>query len=184
MADKKQEITDAATRAIRRNGLRSISFRTLADEVGVKSASVHYHFPTKSDLADAVISDYQDKFMAELVRIDARQRGLKGKLSGFAGIFESALADDYLCLCGMLAAELGALGDTSQQRLAGFFQAAERWLENTLRAHAAELDPAHAPRQTALILMAMLEGALLIDRANGNTQRTKAARAFIKTLLR
>ncbi|WP_157628311.1 helix-turn-helix domain-containing protein, partial [Ensifer sp. BR816] len=45
---------DAAEERIRRAGYSGFSFREIAADVGVKSASVHYHFPTKERLAAAV----------------------------------------------------------------------------------------------------------------------------------
>src|SRR3712207_8206920 len=42
-----ERIMDAAERRIRAAGYGGFSFRELAAEVGVKSASVHHHFPTK-----------------------------------------------------------------------------------------------------------------------------------------
>ena len=62
MADKREQIEAIASAAIRKSGLNSVSFRTLADEVGVKSSSVHYHFPTKLDLAQSVVGVYTEDF--------------------------------------------------------------------------------------------------------------------------
>ena len=47
-------IMDAAERRMRIGGFNGFSFREIAADVGVKSASVHYHFPTKENLAAAV----------------------------------------------------------------------------------------------------------------------------------
>lgn len=56
-------IMDAAERRIRKGGFGGFSFRELAADVGVKSSSVHYHFPTKEHLAAAVIRRYTDVVM-------------------------------------------------------------------------------------------------------------------------
>ena len=44
---KKQELLAVAQNKVREGGYNNFSFRELAKEVGIKSASVHYHFPTK-----------------------------------------------------------------------------------------------------------------------------------------
>lgn len=36
-------------------GFGGFSFREIAADVGIKSSSVHYHFPTKEDLAAAIV---------------------------------------------------------------------------------------------------------------------------------
>ena len=55
MSDIKTAIMDAAERRMQLGGFGGFSFRELAADVGVKSSSVHYHFPTKEALAAAVI---------------------------------------------------------------------------------------------------------------------------------
>lgn len=55
MSDMKTAIMDAAERRMRAGGFGGFSFREIAADVGIKSSSVHYHFPTKDDLAAAVI---------------------------------------------------------------------------------------------------------------------------------
>src|SRR6266436_1065650 len=55
---------DLAEAHIRHAGYRGFSFRDLAAELGIKSASVHHHFPTKASLAAAVVRRYGDRFLA------------------------------------------------------------------------------------------------------------------------
>src|SRR5437899_1576737 len=61
MSDVATAIMDAAERRIRLGGFNGFSFREIAADVGVKSSSVHYHFPTKEKLAAAVIHRYTDE---------------------------------------------------------------------------------------------------------------------------
>jgi TetR/AcrR family transcriptional repressor of nem operon len=56
MSDVKTAIMDAAERRMQLGGFGGFSFREIAADVGIKSSSVHYHFPTKEDLAAAVSS--------------------------------------------------------------------------------------------------------------------------------
>jgi TetR/AcrR family transcriptional regulator, transcriptional repressor for nem operon len=58
MADMSVDIMDSAERRIRAGGFNGFSFREIAIDVGIKSSSVHYHFPTKEKLAAAVIDRY------------------------------------------------------------------------------------------------------------------------------
>jgi TetR/AcrR family transcriptional repressor of nem operon len=61
-SEKASEIMDAAERRIRTSGYNGFSFRQIAADVGVKSSSVHHHFPTKPALAAAVARRYTDRF--------------------------------------------------------------------------------------------------------------------------
>lgn len=183
MTDKREQLEAIATKAIQRDGVRSVSFRTLADAVGVKSASVHYHFPTKSDLAHAVVSGYTTRFEERLESVARKHRTLAGKLNAFIKIFDEVLADDDLCLCGMMAAELTALDPATQQALKRFFREAEAWLETTIDAHADELASKMPGKHLAKVLMSGLEGAVLLDRVDGGDDRLKAMRALVKAIV-
>jgi TetR/AcrR family transcriptional regulator, transcriptional repressor for nem operon len=55
MSDVKVAIMDAAERRMQTGGFNGFSFRDVAADIGIKSSSVHYHFPKKEDLAAAII---------------------------------------------------------------------------------------------------------------------------------
>ena len=59
---------DLAEAHIRNAGYGRFSFRDLAAEIGIKSASVHHHFPTKATMAAAVARRYGDRFLAAVAR--------------------------------------------------------------------------------------------------------------------
>ncbi len=59
---KAEQILDAAERMARTGGYNAFSFREIAKEVGIKAASVHYHFPGKQDLGAAIAKRYTDRF--------------------------------------------------------------------------------------------------------------------------
>jgi TetR/AcrR family transcriptional repressor of nem operon len=66
MSDTRTQILDVAEKFIRRGGYNDCSFREIATAVGIKSASVHHHFPAKQDLAAAVALRYSENFFANL----------------------------------------------------------------------------------------------------------------------
>lgn len=183
MADKRGEIERAATRAIRRDGLRSVSFRTLADEVGVKSSSVHYHFRTKDDLAEAVIRSYTAAFREALGEIDGKESTLVGKIDAFNTLFAEVVANEDICLCGMMAAEVTSLDTAAQAALKDFFSISEAWLEQVFESHEAEIKGELSPRELAAIFMAGLEGATLVDRIDSGGDRLGAYRALTRALV-
>ena len=63
-----QKLMDLAEFHIRDGGYRGFSFRELAAEMGIKSASVHHHFPTKATMAAAVARRYAERFFAAVAR--------------------------------------------------------------------------------------------------------------------
>jgi len=154
------KLMDAAERHIRQSGYNAFSFRELAKEVGIKSSSVHYYFPTKADLAAAVARRYTDRFVAALqekspsVRIQACKTAFR----------EAYLTDGQMCLCGVLASESAALPEVVALEVRRFFDLCLGLLS--------ERKEGAVTRKEAFGIMAKLEGALLLARVYG------AVRAF------
>jgi len=183
MSDKKAQLERAAIDSVQRNGLKDLSFRTLASEVGIKSASVHYHFPGKADLANSLIEKYSDEFGLLLKTIDSDQHGLKSKLDNFIDIFENVLKDGKLCLCGIMAAEVERLDAQSRELLERYFELSEVWLAIVLEAERDKLATDLTSKKLAKIILSGLEGAILLDRVDGGFTRLEAQRDLIHSFL-
>ena len=110
---------DLAEAHIRHAGYRGFSFRDLAAGLGIKSASVHHHFPTKATLATAVVRRYADRFLA-IVASQPNETG-DDAISAYRSAFRKALErDGRMCLCGVLGAEAGVLTPEVVQEIRSF----------------------------------------------------------------
>ncbi|MDC0602821.1 TetR/AcrR family transcriptional regulator [Aliiglaciecola sp.] len=157
-----EQIIDIAESMIRSNGYHSFSFREIASQVGIKSSSVHYHFPTKADLAVAVAKRYSDSFFARLDELSAQFEEPEVLINEYVNMFRAALTiDRKLCLCGMLGAEKAVLPPSVLPEVKGFFIRNLVWLSHVAVTHGSNLseDDIH---QRASCLLASLEGALII----------------------
>ena len=184
MKDNRSHLEEIARESVQRNGLKALSFRTLADQIGIKSSSVHYYFPEKSDLAKTLIEGYSEELFISLRTIEAQKGSLKKKISAFIAIFEVLAKNDQFCLCGMLAAEVEHLSADNQVLLAKAFTDIERWLIQTIETNRSELNTTLTPMQFARSILSGIEGALLIDRVMGNTRRIKVQKDLILTQMR
>lgn len=128
MTDTKDLLLDAAEAGMRQKGYNAVSFRDLAEQLGIKSASVHYHFPRKEDLGRAMIARYSARFFAAL---DGHADGAgspREKIAALCATYREALvASDAICLGGMLGAEACGLPDALAEDVAGFFKANMAW---------------------------------------------------------
>src|SRR5262245_2621010 len=127
-------ILDAAERLCQTRGFNGFSFRDLAEIVGIRSASIHYHFPTKTDLGKALIVRYCHHLEGVLVDIERKERRAGERIKRFANILRDMLRDENrMCLCGILAAEAGTVSDDMKAELRRFFQGCEVWLASQLQ---------------------------------------------------
>lgn len=160
MAGTKDALLDAAEAGVRRNGYNAVSFRELADTLGIKSASVHYHFRRKEDLGTALVARYADGFFDALARETAQAQSPRAKISGYCATYRAALrASDAMCLCGVLGAEISSLPDAVARSVDDFFQRNIAWLEAALpRDWTAE-----KRRSQAVHILAAMQGSMMLS---------------------
>ena len=131
-ADTAARILDSAERLVQRRGFNGFSYADVAAELGVTKASLHYHFPGKAELGEALIGRYAARFAEALEQIDARGGDAPAKLVAYARIYADVLRDRRMCLCGMLAADYDTLPEPMRDAVLRFFDDNEGWLTNVL----------------------------------------------------
>jgi len=162
--DTREAILEAGQLAVQAHGYNALSFRELAKEVGIKSASVHYHFPTKGDLAAALAGRYADEAEAFLADLSASGQGHDAVVTAYAGAFRVALANDNrMCLCGIMTAEYDDLPPQARSEVDRFARINTEWLMALLSVRRPG-EPKDALRQRAVAIFAAVEGAQLIAR--------------------
>lgn len=167
MSRREQIVKEAEDRA-RVGGYGHFSFREIADAIGIKSASVHYHFPTKADLGAELARQYTEKFMLSLENASSESdENSPSALDVFAQQFRHSLVvDKKMCLCGMLGAESDALPEAVQQETKAFFEKNIEWLTRALTdEQSLTAEQAH---KKAIKAISILEGALLLSRTLGD----------------
>ena len=121
MSETAERLMDLAEAHIRHRDYGGFSFRELAAEIGIKSASVHHHFPTKAAMAAAVARRYGDRFLAA-VAAQPNER-VEDAIAAYRSAFREALdRDGQMCLCGVLGAEAGALSPDVAREILSFFR--------------------------------------------------------------
>jgi TetR/AcrR family transcriptional repressor of nem operon len=161
---KKQQLLKAAENKVRTGGYNNFSFRELADEIGIKSSSVHYRFPTKADLGAELARQYTDNFLANLGSPDELIAQGKKPIEVYSQQFQHALTQDKkMCLCGLLGAETDGLPEKVKQQTRRFFEQNIQWLT-----HAYTLGTDNTEQQAksqAVAAISLLEGAMLVSKA-------------------
>lgn len=163
--DVRENVMAAARATVERDGYNALSFRTIADEVGVKSATVHYHFKTKGDLAEALVVRYREDVLKILEPLDSAT--YDDAMAGYIALFRSFFAKgNQMCLGGMMSAEVTALPEPACQEIARFMNAHIDWIAQTLSKRHPRM-PAATRHARAQAIFAALEGAMLITRGLG-----------------
>src|SRR5947207_6891189 len=176
---------DVAERLVQLRGYNGFSYADIAAELGISKASLHYHFPGKAELGEALIGRYASRFADALVEIDRRGADAPAKLDAYARIYADVLSDRRMCLCGMLAADYDTLPDPMRNAVIRFFDDNEAWLTGVLEQGRDDgtVRLSGSANEAAQALVSGLEGALLIARPYGDAARFQSAATQLLTSL-
>jgi TetR/AcrR family transcriptional repressor of nem operon len=179
--DTASRILDAAERLVQRRGFNAFSYASVAAELGMTTASLHYHFPGKAKLGQALIERYAARFVESLAAIERRHTGARERLEAYAAIYAGRLRERRMCLCGMLAAEYQTLPKAMREAVVRFFDTNEAWLARVLEQGraAAALRFSGSAAEAARLIVYSLEGAMLVARPYGDVARFNAAASLM-----
>ncbi len=160
---------DTAQELIQSRGYNAFSYKDLAEAIGIRTASIHYHFATKSDLGVAVMERYIADLEASLAAIDRGGHSNRGKLERFIELYSEPEARGVICLCGSLASDRETLPAPLQKAISTYLKISERWLREAIRTGVRDQDFAFKgqPADAATLLLSSLQGGLLLSRAQG-----------------
>lgn len=161
-------IVDAAQGLIQEMGYNGFSFEHISRAVGMRKASVHHHFASKADLGVAVVQRYSHQFEASLQQIVVALKTAPERLRAYADLFEKASQNSkYICVCGMLGAEVNSLDAAVNSEVQFFFQLNLAWLGDVIQEglSSGTLRSAHEASELASSFLSLLEGAMLVSRS-------------------
>lgn len=166
-SSSKEAILAAARRTAQAHGYSGLNFRDLADEVGIKAASIYHHFPSKADLAAAVAKRYWEDSAAALESMSTETSDPLRCLRQYPATFRKALENNNrMCLCSFMAAEHDDLPKAVRKEVRTFADVNVAWLSKMLSA-AAVVKPRES-EQRARGIFAAIAGAQLIARSRSD----------------
>jgi len=171
-------LLDTAETLARSRGFDGFSYSDLADSVGIRKASIHYHYPTKGDLSVALISRYRTTFLDRLASIAECESRASGRLLAFLDLYRAALQGGRsLCLCIAFSVTQNALPDETRRDVERFHKEVAQWLETVFRLARADgtIRAVTDPKTEAHGALALVEGAHIMARAATDMARFEAA---------
>lgn len=169
-----KHILDVAQDIVRNRGYSAFSYADISKQVGIRKASIHYHFPSKDELVRALVKRYREGMARTCNQIAKSAASPDQQIIQFANLYRDGLEHHQICLCSMLAADFAVLPQAVQDEIQAFFRETEIWLTTLLQqgcdAHLWDCHP--SVEQEAKGLMAMLQGAQLLARSSANSTAT------------
>jgi AcrR family transcriptional regulator len=168
--DTKSEILELAENLLLDRGYNGFSYANISSALKIRNAAIHYYFPAKADLGEALIRRARERF-AKWTQ-DQRMVG-KPPAEKLEAFFRSYLrfleAGQQVCLGGALETDFKTLPSNMQVETQKFASDILAWMEEVL-AQGQEKRifsfPGEAKDQ-AILILSCLQGALQMTRAIG-----------------
>ncbi|MEP3232280.1 MAG: TetR/AcrR family transcriptional regulator [Hyphomicrobiales bacterium] len=167
-SDTRNALLDSAERAARTLGFDGFSYADLANEVGIRKASIHHHFPSKANLSVELMQRYLAKF--EAIRAEFRSSPRTGaeQLSAMINSYRNGIDEGKsVCLCVSFTTSRESLPDEVSQLVRRFRTMVTEWLVAAF--HAGQSDGSISnvadPTMEATATLSLFEGAQLAARS-------------------
>ena len=169
------DILRCARVLIARGGYDSFSYADISDVVGIRKASIHHHFPSKSDLVRALVAQYRQEAEAGIAELERTVTDPLERLRAYVGYWEGCIADAThpFCICALLATEIPVLPEAVAVEVRAHFRSLSNWLSSVLERGAAQgrIVLAGSAEADAEMFMATVHGAMLSARAYGEARK-------------
>ncbi|PCD01118.1 TetR/AcrR family transcriptional regulator [Halopseudomonas pelagia] len=181
--DTRKDLMDRAEHIVRSRGFDGFSYADLAEAIGIRKASIHYHFPTKAKLSEALIERYQTSLQHGLAEIEAARASAGERLKALIALYRGALHDGQtVCLCVAFSTCRESLSETVIARVGAIREMILQWLMTMfeLGQRDGSVSAIHDSTPEAHATLAILEGAHLAARTEQNPAVFDAATQLLR----
>lgn len=188
MTDTRKKILDEAQDLMQTRGYAEMTFQEIATRVGIKKPSIVHHFPSKADLAAAVMDRYHRQFIKAMqdVAKDPSQGAWDCLEFYFNPYRHFAKSGELVCLSGALLGEFAILPEEVKKLCKDFYAWHENWLTELFRQgrNSRQFHFKEEPKGLARHVFSSLQGALLIYRASLEADHLEDVIKGIRTSLK
>lgn len=183
MSKTRQQILNLAEELIRTRGYHAFSYKDISQQLHIKNAAVHYHFPSKEELGIAIIQDSIDLFKNK--EETWNQMSSTDQLHDFISIYQKSNDRKWSCLMGALSSSVEALPERMQTKLSEMgeyiLDRLTLTLDEGLKNGAFHF--LEEPRAKAELMISSLLSSLLLDRVMKENIFDSIKTSIIKSVL-
>ncbi|WP_028927403.1 TetR/AcrR family transcriptional regulator [Pseudonocardia acaciae] len=178
--DTRERIVRGAARLFLTRSYTGVGVADLCAAADVRRGSFYHYFPSKAELAKAVVDLHAAEFDRRMDQA-CREHGVRGRLRAAADAvfaiqsgFEDRFGRIVGCPFGNLAAELATTDDEVRAHVAAVFAGWEARLAEICREAAAEgaLRAGVEPERAAHAVLAQMQGLILLAKVRGASARS------------
>jgi AcrR family transcriptional regulator len=186
----RSRVLDAAAAAFQSQGYRGSSMQDIVTAAGVTGGALHHHFPTKRDLARAVISERVARELGStwIAAVEAAPTAAEGIVSVFEGVADALDSRGAVsgCPLGNLAPELALADEALREAIEDEYRTWRSALAACLKR---DSDLGRAPfvdgdpDGLADTVVAMFTGAMSVAKAEQDPRSLRACARALRRLM-
>ncbi|MBB6271735.1 TetR/AcrR family transcriptional repressor of nem operon [Pedobacter cryoconitis] len=179
----RDKIIELARNYIQTIGYHSFNYKMISNDLNIKNSSIHHYFPSKDDLAVAVIEKDKMDFSAMAKSLESQSPAEKAQalLNNYDDYFNNG---KKLCLISTFGSSYNDISEKIQNASSAYAVLVKKWLSEIFKDGllSKEFHFKQSPEDMAIIWMATLPGSLLVGRMHGAVHFDKVI-GFLKSTL-
>lgn len=128
--ETKELILETANNLLIERGFNAFSYKDISEEIAIKTSSIHYHFPTKSDLGIALVQKHHQAMQQTITKTS--DRNALEKLNKLFYYYKKLVAEQKVCVIGALTSDINTLNENLRQELLLFGNSVINWAATIL----------------------------------------------------
>ena len=170
---------------IQENGYQGFSYADLAERLGIRKASIHYHFPTKTELGIAYC-EFKEAGLLNLESALLQMPAGKARLRGYMDAFLLCADNGQMCGIHAMLSDSALFEPPLQEATTRLAQTDLRILTDVLTSgrECGELVLTAEPADVAIIIGSAIKGALMLNRIPPHDACSRTINALLQLLCR
>ncbi|MBB63899.1 MAG: hypothetical protein CMO81_02425 [Waddliaceae bacterium] len=161
----REKILDLAIELTQKHGDLGWSYEDISEKIGIRKASIHYHFPKKEQLILEATRLYIIRATKKIEESLIEKKNVKEKLISFSDCYRSVFCQkDKLCLCIAISQNYSAKDSALLKLVEDFFQHIHHLLYVLLSEGqtSEEVNKKIKPKNMATMILALFQGLLIL----------------------
>lgn len=126
----KEIIISTANNLLIERGYNAFSYKIIAQEIGIRTSSIHYYFPTKTDLGIAIVNSHSKALQGTIERNESKTA--LEKLHKLFLYYERLAQENKVCIVSALTSDINTLEEPLRLKLLEFSNAVADWTTTIL----------------------------------------------------
>jgi len=175
-------ILTVGTELLTEKGYNAFSYADISARVKIKKASIHYHFPTKTDLGIAIVESHIDYF-EDLKKKQTNLTELK-KLQSLGKYYIKLINEKKICIMGTFSTDVNSIELALKEKSIEFCQIVIQYTTDILEAGISnnEFKPIENPNNKAIEILSSFMGLAQMSRIYSTDVATKTILGIINQL--